>query len=281
MRKFWIVAMWFAFFGCDVIPPENARQTQPTTPKDSLPQAKRIVLIEEFTGHQCGNCPQASKVIKNLVALYGERVAVVAIHAGFFARTNSSGKYSRDFTTPEGNLIDAYFGASQAGLPKGMVNRMSFDGSVLLGHTAWPGKVAELLKEEPQAFITLNLSYRSDTRQLTATAKTDFLANLTGEYKIAMALTEDSIISWQKDYSLENQDVPDYRHDYVLRDMLNGEWGETLITNPTKGSSATQSLPPYTIPAKWDDNNLHLVVYVYAADSRIVIQAARAKVPKN
>ena len=38
---------------------------------DTVLQTERAVLVEDFTGHQCKNCPKASKVLKQLDSLYG------------------------------------------------------------------------------------------------------------------------------------------------------------------------------------------------------------------
>ena len=43
----------------------------------------RCVLIEDFTGQKCLNCPRAAEVIEQLQKQYGaDTVIAVAIHAG-------------------------------------------------------------------------------------------------------------------------------------------------------------------------------------------------------
>ena len=47
--------------------------------------AKRV-LIEDFTGQRCVNCPSATETIKQLQDTYGkENVIAVAIHSGPFS----------------------------------------------------------------------------------------------------------------------------------------------------------------------------------------------------
>ena len=38
------------------------------------------VLIEEFTGHRCTNCPAAAKEISAIQNIYGDQVIAIAIH---------------------------------------------------------------------------------------------------------------------------------------------------------------------------------------------------------
>ena len=49
-------------------------------------QAKKTILIEEFTGHQCPNCPRAAKALDDIVDTYGDRIVIVAIHANYNGR---------------------------------------------------------------------------------------------------------------------------------------------------------------------------------------------------
>ena len=44
--------------------------------------AKRVVLLEDFTGQKCTNCPKATDVIEQLQETYGEALVAVGIHGG-------------------------------------------------------------------------------------------------------------------------------------------------------------------------------------------------------
>jgi hypothetical protein len=72
---------------CDVIDQPFKGNIQDTTST----QQQRNVLIEDFTGHRCKNCPKASKAIEALVDAYGSRIIGLAIHAGpgNFTNTNA------------------------------------------------------------------------------------------------------------------------------------------------------------------------------------------------
>jgi len=51
-----------------------------TNPVDTTGEVLRHVLVEEFTGVQCVNCPQGSQLIENLINTHGERLIAVSIH---------------------------------------------------------------------------------------------------------------------------------------------------------------------------------------------------------
>ena len=51
------------------------------------------------------------------------------------------------------------------------------------------------------------------------------LKNVDGEYNIVIAITEDSIVDWQKNGSYDDSV---YVHNHVLRAIINNTWGENL-----------------------------------------------------
>ena len=77
------VAMMFIMSACSNIG-ENERYIYvPPT------ETTHNVLIEDFTGQRCVNCPTATQKIKELEAEYGDRIIAVAIHCGPFAHRST------------------------------------------------------------------------------------------------------------------------------------------------------------------------------------------------
>ena len=96
----------------------------------------RKVLIEEFTGHTCSNCPQGAAQLQNLITTYGNQIVPMGIHSDATfcdPRINLDGTpayfvggvpaFFTDFRTPDGDLYRTTFGVS--GIPKGLVSRRS------------------------------------------------------------------------------------------------------------------------------------------------------------
>src|ERR1700741_1300369 len=85
----------------------------------------RKVLIEEFTGVRCVNCPDGSAEIENLLSLYGGNLVAVSIHSGFFSDPYPDNLY--DFRTPEGDQLLNYLG-QPLGYPTAVIDRKLFNG---------------------------------------------------------------------------------------------------------------------------------------------------------
>jgi hypothetical protein len=209
LRIFILVALTVGLNSCDKIEGPVKEVVAP-------PAGSRKVLVEDFTGHKCGNCPRASKAIYDLKAIYGDRLIIMAIHAGGFATPfpPSAPYYTYDFRTPEGTELDTDFGISVAGNPNGMVNRRQVNGSYIIGSTKWGDEVSAVFGNTTPVPVALTISnnFNSSTRLLETEIKTEFFESLTGNYKLCVYMVEDSIKNWQKDYDTTPEDIEFYNH---------------------------------------------------------------------
>lgn len=281
-------ASTIGFTSCDYVSKPLEVQTDQGGSVDST--VVRKILLEDYTGHECGNCPTAARLITNtIIPAYGEKVIAVGVHAGFFAETGSA-PFTKDFTTPAGDDYDSptYFNISPNGNPSGMINRIHFN-STSFTHiklpNSWATYVDSLAQLPATAGIKITCSYSASTRIANLNLESTFLSNFTGNYKLVVMLTQDSIIAPQKDYSTPSPSVvTDYVHKHVLRDMINGTWGEDIITtgSVTQGQVVNKSYS-YTIPATiknitCDDHHCHIVAYIYNVATYEVMQAEEIKV---
>ena len=126
------------------------------------PEAGRAVLIEDYTGQYCVNCPRATEEIERLIEQYGDSVVIaVAIHSGPFSK--QKGEPSPLYT----EVGDMYFNRWKlSSQPVGLVDRL-FD-SMPFGYTDWGGGVNYELTDSPtsEAPVTFFIDgdFDSETR---------------------------------------------------------------------------------------------------------------------
>lgn len=236
----------------------------------------RKILLEDYTGHKCPNCPEAAEEAHNLKLLYGEQLVLLTVHAGSFAEVDASGDFTYDFRTVPGVETHDHYGFFY--YPAGLVNRTPYKGSTILGTAKWQGAIEELISMPQQANITLSAEYNSGTGKLDVTAETEFLEDLSGTFYIVIYLTESKIIKPQQS---ESGIIPDYEHNHVLRASLNSTWGD-LVGGNGAGSTGEKFTNQYsiTLHQDWVPENCGLVAFVYNNDSptREVIQAEEAAI---
>ena len=270
-----LVALLFA--ACDKIDGPYSENPQNTNDTGVV----RKVLIEDFTGQKCGNCPRAAEAIEAIEAIYGKKVVSVGIHVGYFAEPNPQGnpKFTYDFRTPVGDYWDNVFQNSAIGLPNGAINRVKSNGFVPQNYTNWSTLVSQILTQEADADIAVTNTYNAGTRQVNTTVNTKILNDLPGNYMLSVYVTEDSIVNWQKDYTITpDNDISNYVHRHVLRGSMNGNVGTAVGTGAlAAGQSYSQSFS-MTLDPSWVQSHCAIVAFIYNTVTKEVVQVEEQKI---
>ena len=236
--------------------------------------SERKVLIEEFTGVRCVNCPDGSAEIQNLLALHGENLIAVSIHSGFFSKPYSENKY--DFRSADGDAIASLLGEPQS-FPSAVVNRKLFSGQNerQLSKQSWAGYIENELAEAPKFNISLESNFNTTGRNLTVKVTVVPLENVNEKLNLSVLLTEDDI----EDYQITPAGkIPDYKHRHVFRRVLtNDAGGMDLGSSFVKGQAVVKEFSA-TIPELWKADDCHIVSFVHRVGADLdVLQAAEVK----
>lgn len=237
----------------------------------------RTVLLEDYTGFKCPNCPRAAVTLKELECLYGKRIVPLAVHVSqtFAAPSNNAdGSFATDYRTSIGDAYDTEFGNSLF-LPNGLLNRREFDGLFPQLHESWPGHVTNILAEPAQALVDIDVTYNEGNREASASIKVSALTDLNAApYRISVLLSEDSIVDWQLDGDRTPPEIPDYVHMHVLRDGFTTAWGDLVNGGGAMPEGFTETLTfSLVIDTEFVDHNCNVVAFVYRDDTKEVIQA--------
>lgn len=232
------------------------------------PLGDRKVLVEEFTGVRCVNCPSGAAELENLKSIYGDRLVIVSIHAGDFAPPYTDSKY--DFRTSEGSALETWLGAP-LGYPTAVVNRKKFDGQQSLQTTKanWAGLIANESKTPSVLNLAVEKKYTKDTRDLTMTIKLVPTEKLPEDVRLSVFLTENDVIDAQETPQGKKSD---YKHSHVLRRVLSGD-AKGLVLNGALSWSGTTK-----IPANWVAEKCQIVVLAHrGGDMKDVLQVSEVK----
>ena len=169
-----------ALMACDNIAEDDRLIYEP------LPEVNRSVLIEDFTGQRCVNCPNAAEEIHNLQQEYGaDAVIAVGIHGGPMAVYPNPERGIVGLATETGEKYNEYWKVEQ--WPMGMVNR----GGVC-PFTEWKARVREeLQKKAPVNIEVNNTPPDADGKTLISVSVEGVRGNTTGKLQIWMV--EDNI----------------------------------------------------------------------------------------
>ncbi|RYG26822.1 MAG: hypothetical protein EOO01_41850, partial [Chitinophagaceae bacterium] len=126
-------AIVFALASCKEVGP--AIDLSPVVASDTTfmsspetPQQKKV-LVEEYTGVQCTNCPEGAGIIKDADDLSGGRVIVIGLHSGSLTSPiENESQY--DFRTQDSrDLMISFFGEDPP-KPAAAFDRVRKDGAI-------------------------------------------------------------------------------------------------------------------------------------------------------
>lgn len=227
----------------------------------------KTVLLHDYTGVRCVNCPAASELAHELQDSYGERLVVLSVHAGFLAQP--VGDFP-DFTTEEGT---EWYNNNSSN-PLGSVNRAKLLPGYTLQSSAWADAVASAFEETQIVEIRVENSYNETTRQLTTTINACQLEDYYGNLSITVCLMEDGIIGKQV---APGGVVNDYVHRHVFRTTLNGAYGDDLDFED--GYGLYTNTFKHILPETYNADNCYIIAYVYSdTDDMKILQTAISKV---
>lgn len=231
----------------------------------STTPANKNVVIEEYTGINCGYCPDGHKIVKEYEEANPGRVFGINVHAGGYAAM---------YTTQWGNALMNQTGLQ--GFPSGTVNRHVFSGGVTaLGRGEFVSRGNQILNQLSFVNVAAQATIDASARTMTVNVEAYYTADAeTASNKLNVVLVQDSIIGPQSGASGNPSQVTSdgqYIHMSMLRDMITGQWGDD-ITAPEGASvipagTLIQRTYTYNIPGSISEElvklgHLRLVVFV-------------------
>jgi hypothetical protein len=273
MKKilFILAILGLSLGACDKIEEPYLEESGSAGPGPGPVEKVRKILLEEFTGHVCPNCPEATLLSQDLKVIYGEQLVLMSIHAGALSVPGDA-PFQADYRTAAGTQIYNFY--SPIGVPTGLVNRTEYQGSTVLFKDKWEGAIQELIDIPPDAFIEIETEYDDASRKLDIHVHTEFLQDLDFSCNLSIMITESGMVSAQLNDlpSIGPDVIEDYEHNDVLRQGVNGSWGDLLAESPSAGTTMTKDYS-ITLNSEWDENNISVIALVLNTNTFEVVQA--------
>ena len=246
----------------------------------------RKILLEDYTGQTCPNCPTAADLIREeLLPRYKDSLIVIAVHQGnTFAKPTIT--FTNDFRTEAGEEWGKTSGFGIAFYPCGLINRKDYGTGRQVANQSWSSTIPKAIKEPFIVRLNVNTSYDTTVRALNVTAKGTFLQAYPNPTKISMVYIQEGIAGKQKKGS---SDIEEYDFEHMLRGDLNGVWGQDFKAAALANDSATVSVTNFALPenvkgvstngnAPVDDKQVSVIVFVYDATTKVVLQVEKLKI---
>lgn len=236
--------------------------------------ANRNVVLEEFTGVNCGYCPDGHRIANEMMAANPGRVFAINIHVG---------PYASKYKTQWGSAI-----ANQTGLtgyPAGTINRIEYNGTMALNRSEWKSKGAAVMAQASCVNLASRAIIDTAARTMTVQVKGYYTDNsATATNMLNVAVLQNDVVGPQSGGSNFNSAQVDangqYHHMHMLRHLITDQWGDE-ITSTTQGSEFAKSYT-WEIPASISGENVvmtNLDVVVFMAEGHTnIITGTEAEV---
>ena len=269
MKKIFLfsaVAASMAFVSCDNIPEED-RYIEVEVNK-----SEKVVLLEDYTGMQCVNCPDAAAIIDNIHHTFGDNFIAVGLHP-------TSGPYQKPMPGKDGVMVnlssddaDAYYKKySVKAFPTAMIDRSTFDGSKLLDNKdKWAAYVNQQMTASTPVNLSMESTYDATTRTVTLATDIEFSEAVGETLYLQLWVIENGIIGPQVTAKGVNWE---YEHNHVLRSAINGTWGQSLGASFNANQRPETITTTYTLNEAWKADNCEIVGFVYRASDDVILQA--------
>lgn len=244
---------------------------------DTTQSENKNVFLEEYTGRNCGYCPDGHKIANDIKVANPNDVVLMRVHTGGYAPTSYP-----NFNTSFGPTLAGQSGIN--GYPTGTINRHVFSGnSTSMSRSAWNSVSNQVLAETAIVNIGMNAVVDTANRNLFVEVELYYTGSQTVSFnKINVALLQDDIIGSQSGANSFNPaDGTDnaYKHKHILRHLLMGTWGEQVDSIST--GSFVRKTVNYSLPDQIQGINviltdLDIVAYV-AEDKQEILNVTHMK----
>lgn len=252
---------------------------------------ERNALVEDFTGHNCSNCPQAATIAHDLHEANPDRVFIASIHSSPFGISGFqlvTTNYNVDFTNDQGLGMGTFFGALPGsgfyGNPSGTVNRLTSGGEYFYAAGTWGTKANEVLTSPLKVALKSHLNYYAETKGAFLHTEVDVDNSIVNELGMIVYLLQDTMVAPQ---NVSSTYTPDYVHrDIHLKNVSGQVWGRTLTSEFLKENGkyyldysfeVPNELAPTGGTGAFNAGNMHLLIYVYDKVTYEIYQVVKQK----
>jgi hypothetical protein len=241
------------------------------------------VLIEEFTGQACSNCPGAHDLLAEFAAANPGQVHTTGLYNFGIQQTVPPGGSAYDLrdsiATDIGNTIYLAVGA----IPSGGVDRVPVAGKILLNKGDWGATLNSRLLIDDSLNLGVTSVWDATKGEAIITATITYTKSVSGLHNLSIAITEDSMVDKQE-FPLGVEEEH-YVFTNVLRGMATAApWGDPIlpamaVKEPGRVVIRSYKYKPKTLTPAINPAHCKVVAYVNSTGSanKEVMQSAETK----
>ncbi len=182
----------------------------------SLP---RNVLIEEYTGASCPNCPAGHALLAHYKDLYGNRLQIIATHPMdvHFLQAKPQPGAAYDFRSVIGFTMQTTIYGSLPFMPAVGVDRLQYGGPLADPSVIGTMISSELADTTSPVFLSVYSAFNATNDTASIQATVIWVKEDSANKNLSVVMVEDSLIDIQDSLTIM---VPNYVFNNVFRDLI-------------------------------------------------------------
>ncbi len=193
------------------------------------------VLVEEFTGQSCSNCPSAHATLDDIEKAHDGRVNVIGLYFEGIAQTKPPTGAKYDFRHDHAKLITSLYGGVNT-IPAGGIDRVPASGSLKIDRLTWTSTINSRLAVETPINLKVESDYDASTNEASIRATLVYTKQVDFPHNLSIAIVEDSMVDVQE-YPSTDPVHPGKDDEYVFTNVFRG-----LVTSPVVGDPVLDSI---------------------------------------
>ena len=238
--------------------------------------ADKNVILEEFTGVRCSNCPAGHAVAQSIITNNPGRAFAVSYHpynSSYTTPYPGNPDFRRHF--PDALYTIPYCGSSRF-MPSAFINRRIWpDGERIQSRNKWVQYSNTIMSESSPVNIGLTSNYNSTTKELNITVEVYYTAHVSDINSINVILTESGLVAQQAGGSTN------YIHNHIFREVFTAQWGDTITESTTLGSYFTWEYIFDNTTTAYDMSNCEIIAFIVNLNNDEDISGAGAIVGES
>jgi Outer membrane protein Omp28 len=223
----------------------------------------RKVLVEEFTGVQCQDIVHGVEELLKMKDTLGDRLIIVNL-PGANGYNNPFSNSLYDFRSEDCQAITEYLyvdgdpGAPAASIDRVIEGNLELFPQIFISRP-WVRTIQSRADIAPDLGLFVSKNYNEASRELTTSLNISPYIPPSGEVRLSVYITEDSIVDLQKS---STQIITNYVHRYVFRDAVSAPTGDDISSLLGAGLPFTKTYA-VTLPTTWVAKHCHIVAFVH------------------
>ncbi len=247
---------------------------------------KHNVLVEEFTGQSCSNCPAAHELLTEIQHAHEPgRINVIGLYFEGITQTRPPHDAKYDFRNAQAKLIatDVYSGVSS--IPAGGVERVAIGGTIKLDRSVWTSTIESRLNVPSPVNLKIESEYNATDSIASIRATLVYTSKVDFPHNISIVVVEDSIIDKQE-YPSTHPVHPGYDEAYLFTNVFRGmvtsaPYGDPVLTSVTAKEPGRAFIKnfKYKLTNALNPANCRVIAFINSTKSGDpqIIQSAQVK----